>query len=445
MGLTRRNGRAALGAAGLCLVLAATATGEDWPQWRGPQRSGVTTEHSGWPKGWPPKKLWSASVGPGASSPVIGDGKVFAMGWQGHGRGQGDDAVVCLDAASGKVLWKQTYRSRYQGRHATGDQGRYGGPNSTPAYDAGTGYLFTLGIDGDFRCWDAARGGKLVWAKNLYDEYRVPQRPNAGGGKRDFGFCSAPLPHGEVVILDVGGPAGLVMGFEKTTGKQRWRSQSAELAGSNSGPALITVGGAECVASLGLRALVITRIDPGGAGRTVGQTRWQTEFACNIATPGVLGNKVVLTSAYNMSRTTMFEVAAGGGLAPRWNAREHALVSSPVVHGEEVFLPEGALHCLDLASGKRKWSTGRLGNGSCLVTGDGKVIAQGRGVLWLVDPADKGKELSSVKGVPSGWPSVALGGGLIVCKDNGGRVAALSVSAGQPSASAVAKPAGAGE
>ena len=398
---------------------------EDWPQWRGPSRTGVTSESSGFPAGWPPKRLWTANLGVGATSPVIADGRVFVMGWQGPGKGVGNDAVFCLDASTGKELWRQTYRSRYQGRLAVGDKRQYGGPNSTPAYDKETGYLFTLGIDGDFRCWDARRGGRLVWAKNFYDEFHVPQRPVVGSGstgKRDYGFCSSPLLYHDQVIVDVGGPAGLVMGFDKKTGKVRWRSQSKEMAASNSGPVLMQVDRADCVVSLGLRGLIITRID---TGRTVARVPWETSFAANIPTPGVLGKKIVLTSAYNVSRTGMF-VVSGKRIRKLWTVRERVTVSSPVLHGGNVLLPEGSLRCLDITSGRLKWRVGSLGSGSCIVIGDGKVIAHGRGSLILVDEA-AGKEISSIKGVPSGWPSIAFGSGIILCKDNAGKLLALSV------------------
>jgi hypothetical protein len=418
------------GAATIAAVLlaAAAATAEDWHQWRGPDRTGVTSEPSRWPTGWPAKKSWTANVGRGGTSPIIAEGKVFAMGWQGRGKGRGDDGVFCFAAGDGKVLWKQTYPSSYYGRHATGDKGRYGGPNSTPAYDAKTKYLITLSLDGELRCWDVANGGRNVWRKNFYDEYKVPQRPTAGHGKtgrRDFGFSSAPLIHGGTVIVDVGGRAGLVMGFDIKTGRRLWRSQSTAMPGSNSGPSPIKVGDMECVASLGLTRLVVTRIDKGHEGRTVAETAWNTSFACNIPTPGVLGNKVVLTSAYNVSRTQIFSISPGRAAAG-WKTRTHATVASPVLHDGNVYLPEGALNCLDIDSGQKKWSLGRLGNGSCVVTGDGKVLAEGRGSVILVD-GDKRKVLSTVKGVPSGWPSIAFGNGIIVCKDDRGTIAALAL------------------
>src|SRR3954453_13487541 len=101
----------------LCAVL---LTAADWPHWRGPTRDGLTTESSGlkdgkWDLG---KPLWSGNVGEGSSSPLlVGDGLY------GIGHSDGKDHGVCLDAASGKELWKTSYAAKRFGRHALGDQG----------------------------------------------------------------------------------------------------------------------------------------------------------------------------------------------------------------------------------------------------------------------------------------------------------------------------------
>ncbi|HUU70511.1 MAG TPA: hypothetical protein VM186_13360, partial [Planctomycetota bacterium] len=64
----------ALAAAVLSAQLAFHARAEDWPTWRGPNGTGITSERSGWPNGWPPKRLWGANVGAGCTSPIIAAG-----------------------------------------------------------------------------------------------------------------------------------------------------------------------------------------------------------------------------------------------------------------------------------------------------------------------------------------------------------------------------------
>ena len=78
---------------------------DDWPQWRGPARTGVLTLDEA-PAMWPPelKKGWSVEVGEGYSSPVSGDGRVFV-----HARRDPDEVVSAIDLATGTVAWQQKY------------------------------------------------------------------------------------------------------------------------------------------------------------------------------------------------------------------------------------------------------------------------------------------------------------------------------------------------
>jgi len=60
--------------------------------------------------------------------------------------------------------------AEYQGRFRVGDTSLYGGPTSTPMFDAASGYLYTLCIDGDLKCWNTKKSGQPVWSVNLYEE-----------------------------------------------------------------------------------------------------------------------------------------------------------------------------------------------------------------------------------------------------------------------------------
>src|SRR5689334_4006375 len=76
---------------------------DDWPQWRGPNRDGISKE-TGWKIDWPndgPKKLWEGNVGVGYSSCSVSQGRLFTMG-----NVADTDSVICFDAESGKLNWK---------------------------------------------------------------------------------------------------------------------------------------------------------------------------------------------------------------------------------------------------------------------------------------------------------------------------------------------------
>jgi len=407
---------------GACVSVVCAA---DWPCWRGPDHSSVTTEKSGWPAGWPPKKLWSRNVGYGCSSPIIVSGRLYVMGWSGARRragAMGTDTLYCINAASGAGLWRQSYPCRYQGRLSTGDAGAYGGPSSTPTYDKSTGLLYTVSIDGDLRCWNAAKGGAPVWSLNLYDKYKVPRRPTAGGGRRDYGYPGSVLIRGKTLLMEVGAPTGTVMGFDKSTGRRLWSSQYSGPAGHTGGLTPLTVDGNECAAVLTLRELVVMRIDRGFEGRTVATTKWQTEFACNIPTPAGAGSRVLVTSAYNNKVAVMFKVAKGR-IKPLWRSKYYATAGSPLICRGRAYVIRKSINCLDAETGKLLWSGGSFGDGSCLATADDKIIAFGNGAVRLLDAsASRYTELARIN---SGlratcYPHITLAGGLLCAKDRSG-------------------------
>ena len=423
---------AAMAAAAVLTLPADPASAADWPQWRGPARSGISPESSGYPAGWPPKRLWARNVGVGCTSPILVGGRLYVMGWHGSDRSPrrpgGRDVVRCLDARTGKERWKQAYPARYQSRIRTGDTSAYGGPSSTPSYDPETGYLYTLSIDGDLRCWNATSGGKGVWGVNLHDAFKVPQRPDTGAGTRDYGFPGSPVVLGKTVVVEVGDDSGTVMALEKRRGKPVWRSEAREPGGHTGGPAPFRVGGVPCLANLALRKLIVLRIDPGHEGQTVAEVPWSTHYANNIPTPAVMDGHVLVTSSYNVSRTVLFEVTPQG-LKEKWRVRDHAKVGSPVIHKGRVFLVQDALMCLDLASGRRLWQGGHFGHGSCLVTaGDDRLLVFGRGRLVLLDALAKAyKELGKVDSLfrATCYPHPAIADGLVAVKDMKGNLACL--------------------
>ena len=133
-------------AAAAALDLAASAASVGWPQWRGPNRDGVSTE-TGLLRAWPaagPALAWKASgLGSGFSSVSVVDGRVFTMGDVG-----GAQHVIALSATDGKKLWSARVGAPWVDEYA--------GPRGTPTVD---GYLvYGLGTEGDLVCVEAATG-----------------------------------------------------------------------------------------------------------------------------------------------------------------------------------------------------------------------------------------------------------------------------------------------
>jgi outer membrane protein assembly factor BamB len=413
-------------AIGTAALLAAAACAEDWPHWRGAHRNGTTTEASGWNgERWiAPEPAWSKNVGVGSTSPIVASGRLYVLGWF-----NGKDTLLCHDAATGERLWSQSYNCPQFGRKASGDQGLYAGPTSTPEFDPATKLLYTLSTDGDLCCWDTAREGASVWRLNLYDEFDPPQRPKFGrSGLRDYGYTSAPLVHGDWLLVEVGDDTGTVMAFDKRTGKLAWKSQCRDEAGHTGGPVPLTVDGLACVAVLTCKHLVVVRLDAGHEGETLGEYPWATDFANNIATPAVAGQDILITSEYNHG--TMCKLRASRtGLTKVWEVPYPSKVCSPVIGGDSIYVAWEKLRCLDLATGKLRWEGGRFGDdGSCLATSDGRTVVWGRGTLALCDGAGHSpaayRELARKDNLSDTdcWPHVVLAEGRVYCKDRNGRL-----------------------
>lgn len=406
------------------LLMATLAAGADWPCWRGPAGNDTTTEASGWPRqDWPGDPAWTQDVGEGASSPIVAGGRVYVMGWQG-----GNDSVYSLDAATGKELWRQSYPCPEYPRFHRGDETWYHGVTPTPAYDATTGYLFTLSTDGDLCCWNDKAGGKSVWRMNLHDTYHVPARPEVHGGHADHGYTTAPLVLGKWLIVEVGAPDGNLMAFDKLTGHRVWVSQCQDARGQTGGASPMTVSGIPCVAVFTISHLVVVRTDRGHEGETLASYPFETQVGQNTVTPAVDGDLVILSSGLDMDKTVCLRVTLGG-ITKLWEGSAATRVCVPIITRGRVYFAYGTLKCVDLATGETKWGGGMFGeDASCLLTRDDKLIVFGNRKLALVDiagtAADSYHELALKTGVgaPRSWPHVTLAEGRLFAKDDSGKL-----------------------
>jgi len=417
------------------LILVSTTVRADWPHWRGPARNDVVSEESGWNgTSWPGNVLWQAAVGEGSSSPLVFDGRVYLTGWADN-----RDSVICLDLRTGQEVWRQSYTSPRFGRHAVGDQELYSGTCSTPEFDAHSGVLYTLGIDGALNAWDTRRQGRPLWSLNLYDRYGVPRRPEVAERRktqRDYGYVSSPLVQGDQLIVEVGGPEGNLVAFDKRSGNELWKSENRDEAGHTGGPVPIVVDGVPCVAVLTLRNLLVARIDGAQAGRTVALYPWTTDFGNNIATPAVFEDSVIITSSYNHQAMCRVKVSLAGA-SKVWENELASGVCSPVIHGNRVYWAWRGVHCVDFETGRELWTGGKVGaEGSCILTGDDRLIVYAnKGDLSLVETAgrspDKYRELASraVLSTTEAWPHVVLSDRRLLCRDRSGSVRCLAVAA----------------
>ena len=349
----------------VCLILPAAVRADDWPQWLGPQRDGVWREKGildKFPKGGP-KVLWRVPIGGGYAGPAVADGKVYvtdrvlAEGQKDsnnpfdRAKSAGKERVLCLDAVSGKILWKHEYDCKYAMSYPAG-------PRATPIVSGGK--VYTLGAMGDLLCLDTKKG-EVVWSRNLMKDYKARVAV--------WGFAAHPLLDGDQLICLVGrNPT--VVSFDKNTGKEKWRALSLENAEIGYAPPMIYT-------FAGKRQLIVwhpesvNALDP-ATGKTLWTHEWRIKANLTISTPRQVGDRLFLTSFYNgclmlevgdKSAKELYRSKSTGkgkplGEQPGQTDKLHSIMSTPVIQGESIYGVDsyGELRCLTLADGKRVWS-----------------------------------------------------------------------------------------
>ncbi len=396
------------------LVLAITALGarplaaDDWPQWRGPERNGVSAE-KGWLAAWPaggPRVAWKAEVGRGLSSFVVAKGCAFTMGNE-----ENVDTVFCFDAETGRAVWSHKYPSD------TGDKYFLGGTTGTPTVDGDR--LFTLGRWGDLFCFEAATG-KVVWSKNVVQETGLPAP--------EWGFGGAPLALGDLLLLNVG-EAGLAL--DKATGKVTWRSAAKESGYSTPLP----FGKEGLVLFSSTKAYLA--VDP-KTGREAWRAPWVTQYGVNAADPIVDRDRLFLSTGY--SKGAVLLKMGKGEPEVAWRSRIlNCQMNAAVwvggylygVDGDQADKapPKAELKCVELASGEEKWSVAGFGTGAVTVA-DGKLIALSElGELMVAPVSPENFRPTARAKVLDGrsWTVPVLANGLIYCRNSEGRVVCVDV------------------
>jgi outer membrane protein assembly factor BamB len=384
---------------------ATLASAADWFRWRGPDLNGISQE-TGWQAQWPvqgPKQLWTASVGTGFSSFSVKGERVYTMGNTAE-----TDAVFCLDANSGKTLWKHSYPCPLDPKNFEG------GPGATPTVDGDRVYTFSR--KGDLFCLGAA-DGKVAWSKNLNREL--------GAEIPTWGFACSALVEGSLVILN-SGSAGAAL--DKQSGKVVWTSGKS--AGGYATAVPLSAGPDRCLAILARQSLVAVRA---ADGREVWRYPWKTEYDVNVADPIIAGERVFISSGYNHGGALL----KLNGTQPEkvWenkNMRNH--FNSCVLWQQYIYgADESELRCLAFDTGEVKWKYPPFGKGS-LMLADGKLIGLSeKGELIIAEASPDAFKPISRAPVLTGkcWTTPVLANAHIYCRNARGDVVCLDVSGKQ--------------
>jgi outer membrane protein assembly factor BamB len=422
----------------LFFITSLSTFAEDWNHWRGQNRDDHISEKSGWTgTKWPLTEAWEIEVGEGSTSPIVVGNHVITMGYV-----DGQEFVRAFDLKTGKPIWSQSYAAPRYGRHAVGDKGLYFGTTASPEFDEETKYVYTLGCDGELACWDTANAGAEVWRKNLYDIYKMEQRPGEGErhrNRRDYGYICAPRVYQNWLLVETGGNAGTVCAFDKRTGKQVWASQHKDDAGHSGGIVIMNVEGKPCLGILTFQEFLVMRLDADHEGETVGTYAWPSAYANNLLTPTVQDDKVLISSWHSFGKRanpTMHQVRVTlKGIEKVWEQPVSSHLCSPIIANNRIYIAGPELYCLDFKTGETIWKgAGFNYGGFCTLTQDDRLVVLGnRGKLRLIDTVGhqqtEYRELALQKTLTQDdiWSQVVISHGYILCKDVRGRILCLQI------------------
>lgn len=348
----------------------APAVKGEWPQWRGPNRDGISAE-TGLLKEWPkegPKELWRAQGGLGYSTFAVADGRAYTILQDGD-----DEAVVCWDAETGKERWRFKYAARFE-------NGFGSGPRSTPTVQ--DGLVYAVGATGIFHCLKADSGDK-VWRHDLLEEFKADNL--------EWGVSFSPLIEGDLVLTNPGGPkGGSIAAFDGKDGKLVWKSLDDQ-AGYSSPIAASLAGTRQVLFFTGQALVSVSPTD----GKENWRYPWRTSYDVNAATPIVLDDYVFISSGYGKGAALLKVEADGGGLKAKRVYETNRMCnhfSSCVLYKEHLygFTDPGLLTCMEFRSGKVLWQQRGFETGS-LTIADGHLIVLGKhGKLALVEASSEG-------------------------------------------------------
>ena len=371
----------------------------DWPQWLGPDRTGISTE-TGFLKTWPkngPEVLWQKNLGVGFSGISVADGRVFTMFAKGD-----DEFVVCLNEESGEEIWRFRTGGMYE-EWQGGD-----GPRSQPTVDGDRVYV--LGAEGRLYALNAGNG-EAIWSVNLVD--------GLGGRLPRFGFSTSPLVEGDFLYLEAATRGGTFLALRRDDGKVAWASQND--VASYSSPIAVDLAGARQVIYFSGDALV--GLSPAD-GSLYWRYPWKTSYDLNIATPiFVPPDRIFISSGYDHGAALLRIQAGGGGFSVTrvWESRRMKNhFGTSVLVGDYLYGFDNAiLKCIEAQTGKEQWKHRGYGKGALMFADGHLLLLSDDGRLALARATPDGFEEKAGAQVLSGrsWTMPTLANGRVFVRD----------------------------
>ena len=342
-------------------VCSAGTSADDWPQFLGPHRTGISREtklFDAWPQGGA-QEVWRVPGGIGMSGLAIERGKLVTMV-----QNDRHQEVICLNSETGQTFWRTAVAPAY--RNPQGN-----GPRATPAIVddqvltfSGAGILTALNL----------MDGSILWTHDLVEQF--------AGEVADYGMACSPLVVGDRVVVTIGAPAATVVALNRDSGELAWKAGQSSTAGYSS-PALLNVGGRLQVVAFVGKALL--GLDP-DSGSVLWSYPFETDFDCNIAAPIAYREQVFISAGENHGCVMLRLVPEGDQFKPTpvWssidvksvmrNEWQTSILLDEFLYGFDNVGSAGPvthLTCVNAQTGERVWRKTRFGKGN-LIYADGK-------------------------------------------------------------------------
>ena len=389
-------------------ILSATAVirGSDWPDWRGPSRTGVSTD-TGLPSRWSPageNLAWQVPYG-GRSGPVVFGDRLYLQNTSGSGAAE-QERVMCFNADTGRLLWEHRYNM------FTSDVPPHRLAWSSPVVDPATGNVFA--ISGGGLLMSLSKDGKLLWERSLAEEF--------GMWTTHGGRMSTPIVDGDQLIASgltfgwgqFAGGAHRFMSFDTATGRTRWISapEGRPTDTIYANPYVAEVNGTRLFFSGGsdgaMHAIKIATGEP--------VWHWNVSKRGLNTSTFMVGDAIIVShSEENIDVNAMGMLAAvpaasKGTLTDKdakWVVRDvQAGYGSPVSDGNRIYIVDngGVLLAFDAKDGRQLWRK-NLGTiqKSSPVLADGKLyVGTENGKFYMLTPRADGVDVLDADEMPSG-------------------------------------------
>lgn len=389
----------------LICMLCPIGVADDWPQFLGPTRDGISSE-TGLIDSFPesgPKQLWRVPGGVGMSGIAIVDATACTLVQK-----EDQQFVIALNADSGEQLWQTPIASAYM--NPMGD-----GPRATPSIAEGR--VFAYSGEGILVALDL-KSGKILWQKHPVKDF--------SGKPAEYGMACSPVVAGDNVIVTVGARTATLAAYDVASGKLAWKLGTDDTAGYSS-PALRTLGGQQQLVAYTGKSVVGCRPN---SGDLLWRYPYETDYDCNIATPLAVNDTVFISSGENHG-CALLKPNSAGQVDVLWESHDAQSVlrnewqTSILIDG---FLygfdnvgsagPVTNFACVEVATGKQMWLQRRFGKGN-LIAADGKLwLTTMAGELVLLKPSPQEFiEMSRAQVMQTTRQAPALANGRLFVRD----------------------------